>query len=137
MTVIHWAPKCLTLRIPSVFCYLSTALDFFRDFMGERGLQETARPMVVLQEMLTSMLNRNDSNRTLFIRIEELDSRVFKITVEEQGQALDQCDKDVCPRDVDVEIRDNYDYCLLNDLSERLEISREGSRITSFVSTAV
>ncbi|MBP8130212.1 MAG: ATP-binding protein [Candidatus Hydrogenedentes bacterium] len=127
-------PNAISVVIPSRF---STAREVLRkadDFFAAHGTTSPGA-MIVLRELLTNAVvhgNRRDPYQRVYIDVEKHSDRMFRITVEDEGDGFDYRELDLTLPDVLTHIKERG-YKLINAFSERLEFNQEGNKITAYV----
>ena len=124
----------LTLDIPSSLDEISAALDIAKNFFKQFEVNEiqATKNTVVLRELLANAIVHGhycNDRMSVFVKIEHLKKKQFKILVKDGGNGFDYSDLHLLIAENTDDIQ-RHGFVLVNVLTEHYEFNGKGNCIT-------
>ncbi len=126
----------LSLKIPSSLSEVGGAIDSVKSFFKQYKVSETLanQNSVVLRELVTNAIGHGhnfNKNLKVYVRIEHLKAKQFKMLVEDEGSGFNHSKLDLTIAENAGEIR-NRGLTLVQALTERLQFNERGNCATVY-----
>lgn len=106
-----------------------------REFLEQLDLEISSDFKIVLRELLINAIehgNHSHSDRTVSCSLEQLEKKLFKLIVEDQGEGFDFDSLEMeIPQDPR-QVR-NRGYVLIRSSSEKIEFNEKGNQVTVYL----
>jgi serine/threonine-protein kinase RsbW len=128
----------IEFKISSEVHLIGKVLQEFEKYCQQLKVKEPSSLIIVLQELLNNAVvhgNREDVNRYVICSIEKLNVQAYKIVVEDEGIGFDYRNLNMSLPDDLKHVR-RRGYPIISALTNRIEFSESGSKITAFLTIA-
>ena len=124
----------LLLRFDSDICFVDYALDIIDDLLSYRGIQDRTDLLIVCRELLKNAVvhgNRNDTQKSVTLRLQCLPGGRWRIEAEDDGSGFDVRARPAWATGFPEGC--GTGFALIGALADRVAFNDQGNRVTVFV----